>query len=270
VGPFAHEWREADAILYSLGIGARLPGDLPFLYEHHAPDGLAVEPTFALSAVTRLLPPLVEALGLDLRALLHAAQALEVHRVPPAAGRCTVTRAITGVWDKGSAAIVDCEDQVADAEGPLATARSRWWVRGAGGFGGPGRPADDGAPPPAPQRPADWRHVVATTPEQAALHRLSGDRNPVHIDPALAREAGQPAPFLHGLCTFGLTGHALDRAAGPGRRLASLGGRFTRPVFPGQALTVEAWWTGDGARVRVHSPDGVVLDRGEAAFAEAA
>ena len=66
LGPVTHEWSERDAVLYALGIGARLPDDLPYLFERHAPTGLAVMPTFALTAVTRMLPPLVEALAIDL------------------------------------------------------------------------------------------------------------------------------------------------------------------------------------------------------------
>jgi acyl dehydratase len=272
LAPITFAWTERDAILYALGIGARLPDDLPYLYE--GPDGAGprVAPTFALAAITLALPPLVDALAIDLRALLHAAQAVDLHRVPPPDGTATVTRRVTGVWDKGRAALVDCEDTVADAGGPLATARSAWWIEGAGGFGGPRAP--DRAPPAAPSvpedRPPDHVHRFATTPEQAALHRLSGDRNPVHIDPDFARSAGQPGAFLHGLCSFGALGSALDRAAGPGRRLASLEGRFTRPVFPGATLEIAVWIAGDDHAVATVTAAGEpVLGPARATFAPA-
>jgi hypothetical protein len=111
LGPVRFAWTERDAILYALGIGARHPDDLPCLYEG-VPGGLRVEPTFALCAVTLMLAPLVDALRIDLRALLHGSQALDLHRVPAPNGACTVTRRVTGAWDKGRAAIVDCEDVV--------------------------------------------------------------------------------------------------------------------------------------------------------------
>jgi acyl dehydratase len=250
-----------------LGIGARLPEDLDFVYEGLGPR---VAAPFPLAATTLALFPLIDALGIDPRVLLHASQAIALHRVPAAAGRATVTRRITGVWDKGRAAIVDVEDAIEDGDGRLATARSAWWVEGAGGFGGERSAPEAAAPPPAipEDRAPDLRAVVATTAEQAALHRLSGDRNPVHIDPELARAAGQPRPFLHGLCTLGALGHALDKAAGDGRRLASLSGRFTRPVFPGDALVVEAWWSdgADAAAARVRVGDDVVLAAASATF----
>jgi len=248
LAPISYAWTERDTILYALGIGARLPADLDYVYEARGP---VVPATFALAAVALALPALVDALEIEVTTLLHASQAIELHRVPAAAGSGTVTRRVTGVWDKGRAALIDCEDGVADERGTLATAHSTWWVAGAGGFGGPR--ADPHAAPAAaaratPQdRAPDLRARVQTTAEQAALHRLSGDRNPVHIDPDVAVAAGQPRPFLHGLCTLGALGHALDRAAAPdGRRLRSLSGRFTRPVFPGDALELSAWWD-DGA-----------------------
>jgi acyl dehydratase len=257
VGPVRQEWAERDAILYALGIGARHPRDLELLYEGATPDGPRVAPTFALTAVTLMLPPLVEALGIDLRALLHASQGIELHRVPPARGACTVTRRVTSVWDKGRAAMVDCEDVVADDAGPLATARSSWWVEGEGGFGGPRSAPGAPAPVTRPEREPDERIVVSTTTEQAALHRLSGDLNPVHIDPAFAREAGQPRAFLHGLCTFGHLALELDRLARPSRRLASLDGRFTGVVFPGDDLAMEVWWTpGDDGAIAQVAADG--------------
>ena len=263
--PIEWSWTDRDVILYALSVGARLPGDLAYLYER---DGPVVAAPFPLVATTLALPPMVAALGIDLKALLHASQAIELRRVPAPEGRATITRTVTGVWDKGSAAIVDVEDSIEDDAdaGPLAVARSSWWVAGAGGFGGErgARPARD----PLPVGPApDLRATIPTSPEQAALHRLAGDRNPVHIDPELARAAGQPRPFLHGLCTLGALGHALDRAAGTHRRLTSLAGRFTRPVFPGDTLFAEAFHDGeDATRARVRVGDDVVLNDAVAAY----
>ena len=139
LGPVAFTWSMRDAILYSLGIGARLPEDLEFIYEGIDGAGPTVEPTFVLTAITPMLPLLVRELRIDLRCLLHASQAIVVHRPVRPAGTCRVARRITGVWDKGRAAIIDCEDRVIDGAGLVAVARSSWWVDGAGGLAARGR-----------------------------------------------------------------------------------------------------------------------------------
>lgn len=244
IAAFDYEWNDRDVILYALGIGALLPGDLELLYEN-AP--LRTAPTFALAPMAGLVMPMVAALEIELPALLHAGQELTMARPLPVQGQARVTRRVVEVVDKGRAALVVCEDAVGD----YATARSTWWIEGRGGFGGAACAAVTPPPPAIPERAPDFSAAWTTTTEQAALHRLSGDRNPVHIDPGVAATTGQPRPFLHGLCTFGALGLALDRAAGPQRRLVSLAGRFTKPVFPGDTLAFEAWDGGTVARVMV-------------------
>ncbi|WCB96277.1 hypothetical protein DSM104299_05034 [Baekduia alba] len=259
IAAFDYTWDDRDVILYALSIGARLPGDLGSLYED-AP--LRTAPTFALAGMAGLVMPTVAALEIELSALLHAGQELTVARELPVRGTARVTRRVVEVVDKGRAALVVCEDQI----GNYATARSTWWIEGAGGFGGAGggSPAASAPPVVIPERAPEFSEEWTTTTEQAALHRLNGDRNPVHIDPAVAATTGQPGPFLHGLCTFGALGLALNRAAGPDRRLVSLSGRFTKPVFPGDAVRFEAWEGGMVARASVG--DVVVLGPVGAAY----
>jgi acyl dehydratase len=83
----------------------------------------------------------------------------------------------------------------------------------------------------------------------ALIYRLSGDRNPLHIDPAVATAAGFPRPILHGLATFGVAGHAvLKTVCGyDPNRLVSFGARFSAPVFPGETIRTEIWR--DGAEI---------------------
>ena len=73
------------------------------------------------------------------------------------------------------------------------------------------------------------------------IYRLSADRNPLHIDPEVAKAAGYPQPILHGLGTFGVVGHALLRSVcdyDPAR-VRSFAGRFSAPVFPGETIRTE-------------------------------
>ncbi len=185
---------------------------------------------------------------------------------------------MTGIYDKGSGALVTIENEAADAATgePLITSRSGTFIRGEGGFGG-----DRGSSEPwdRPDRPADHEVMLETRPEQALIYRLSGDRNPLHADPAFAARGGFARPILHGLCTYGVTGRALLHAlcGSDPARFAAMSGRFTRPVLPGDSLTISIWVTDAGgeengqghgrALFQTSTRDGtVVIDRGAAHF----
>jgi acyl dehydratase len=147
---------------------------------------------------------------------------------------------------------------------PLATTRSSAFIRGEGGFGGE-RGSD--AAWERPDREPDHQVTYQTRPEQALVYRLSGDRNPLHVDPKFAARGGFDRPILHGLCTYGVTGRALLHALcdSDPARFGSMSGRFSRPVWPGEALTVSVWrQDGDGtALFQTTKDDGtVVIDRG--------
>jgi acyl dehydratase len=155
---------------------------------------------------------------------------------------------------------------VADGE-PLFTSRSGLFIRGEGGWGGDRGPSSTFA---VPDREPDHEVTYPTRVDQALTYRLSGDRNPLHSDPKFAAMAGFPRPILHGLCTYGFTGRALLHAlcGGDPARFRSMSGRFSSPVFPGEALAVRVWRGGEGeALFQTVGPDGrVVLDAGSVAF----
>ena len=263
--PAERSWDSKDALLYAVGVGAGL-GDplqeLEFTTENSEGIEQQVLPTYAvLIAQGRTSGSLGD---FDRAMLVHAEQAIELHRPLPVAGTVRTTSTVTGIYDKGSGALVVTENVAVDAATgePLATTRSSAFIRGEGGFGG------DRGPKAAwvePTDEPDHRITYQTRPEQALLYRLSGDRNPLHSDPKFAAMAGFPRPILHGLCTYGITGRALLHAiagSDPGR-FAAMSGRFSAPVFPGDALTVSIWLDGDTAAFRTTKADGtVVIDMG--------
>jgi acyl dehydratase len=257
-------------LLYALAVGAGQhdpTAELAFTTENTAGVAQVALPTFAI-VLAQFGGPQVGLTEVDLTQVLHAEQALTVYRPLPVAGSVELTSAVTDTFDKGSGALVVTTTTGTDpATGtPLFATRSSVFVRGAGGFGGERGPAVGFTPP---DRPADAVLRFRTSLNQALLYRLTGDRNPMHADPAFAAQAGFDRPILHGLATYGITVRLLlnEFCDGDPSRLSAVDGRFTKPVTPGDELVVTAWRDGDAVVFRTANGSGdVVLDRGRAEF----
>lgn len=270
--PAERSWTSADTLLYAVGVGAGL-GDplreLEFTTENSEGIEQKVLPTFGVLIAQ---PSRSRGLGdFDRAQIVHAEQAFELHRPLPVEGTARTVSTVTGMYDKGSGALVVTESTAVDAVTgePLVTTRSGVFIRGEGGFNadrGPSRPWR------RPDRPADHRVLLETLPGQALLYRLSGDRNPLHADPKFAARGGFTRPILHGLCTYGFTGRALLHAlcGSDPARFGSMSGRFSRPVLPGDTLVVSIWVpeAGEGeALFQTATGDGtVVIDHGRMTF----
>ena len=257
-------WTESDVLLYHLAVGAGMaPGDnvsgqaLRWTVEGDRlqvlPSFGIVSPTFHLTEPPRKLP----GCDIDLSQVLHGTQAIEVHGPIPTSGSATVTTRIIDVWDKGSAAVIVQEGTATAADGTdLWSTRSSMFVRGEGGWGGERGPS--AARLEVPEGDPDLDASYSTTPQQALLYRLCGDRNPLHSDPAFAKAAGFPAPILHGLCSLGIAlrmvvDGLLDGDAAAVRRVTA---RFAGVVFPGEVIRVRAWSANGDVRVEATIGDG--------------
>ncbi len=137
--PQERSWDSKDALLYAVGVGAGL-GDplqeLEFTTENSEGIEQKVLPTFGvLIAQARTGRPLGD---FDRALLVHAEQAFELHRPIPVEGAVRTTSTVTGIYDKGSGALVVSENVAVDAATgePLVTSRSSAFIRGEGGFGG--------------------------------------------------------------------------------------------------------------------------------------
>jgi acyl dehydratase len=202
--------------------------------------------------------------------LVHGEQGITLHREIPVEGELEAYGEITGIYDKGKGAVVVTESTstLVDTGEPLFTTRMSAFIRGEGGWGGDRGPA--GGANAAPERAPDHTVTVQTRSDQALLYRLSGDRNPLHSDPAFAAMGGFDRPILHGLCTYGFTGRALlhELCGSDPARFKGMDARFSSPVMPGEALTVNTWDDGDGAAIfQTCGQDGrVVIDNGRLTY----
>lgn len=270
IAPKDHDYKARDTILYALGLGyGSDPTDeqqLAFVVEQ---DLLAVPSMCNTIAHPGFWIDRPE-LEIDWVKVLHAQQAFVIHNSLPAEGRMRGHYAVLSVEDKGveKGAIMRMQKRLVDREtGSLyATVTQTLFLRGDGGQGGFGEAGM--SLPPLPEAEPDQIIDIATMPQIALIYRLSGDLNPLHASPSIARKAGFDRPILHGLCTMGLAARALITTvcdSDPGR-LSSMEVRFSKPVFPGETIRVEIYHDGNSVRFRCRAieRDIVVVDRGSA------
>lgn len=262
-----------DTILYALGLGYGADPlderELPFVFERD----LRVVPSIACVLCHPGFWLQKPEYGADWVRILHAEQAFRLHRPLPATGTLRGTYSVCSIEDKGAdkGALLHQLKELYDVNSGdhLATVRSTLFLRGNGGEGGfgdalePATALPDGAPDRVVEIPTDIR--------AALIYRLSGDWNPLHADPAIARKAGFDRPILHGLCTNGIACRAVlqEYCNNDPDRLRSMFVRFSSPVYPGETIRLEFYQGEGNVRFRAIAAErGVtVLDRCDAGFA---
>ncbi len=268
-GPFHYSDRET--MLYALGVGfGRDPvneAELPFVYE----KGLRTVPTMA--TVLAWGGSILGKSGINYLMVVHGEQRLSLHRPLPVSAEILAEDRVTGAFDKGKdkGAVLVTEKiiRLKETGEKLCTVSGTIFARGDGGFGGP----KDGAPEPhkLPERKPDLIHECDTRPDQAFIYALSGDRNPLHRDPDVAKKAGFPRPILHGLCTYGTACRAIITSVCnyDSAKITGFDARFSAPVFPGETVVTEMWVDGQivSFRARLKERDVVVINNGKCTLA---
>lgn len=264
-----------DTMLYALGLGlGRDPldeRDLRHVYEKN----LVALPTMAVVLGSPGFWMKEPDSGIDWVKVLHGEQAVQLHRPLPAAATIVGKLRITALIDKGAGrgALVVAEREVRDAASGVlyATVRQVTFARGDGGFSeveGNGPKGGD-APPPAlpaaPESDPDQSVDCETSLRAALIYRLSGDYNPLHVEPAVACAAGFARPILHGLASYGVAGLAILRecCGSDPARLKSLSLRFSSPVYPGETLRTELWLEPGRVRFRARAMGHPLLDEAQ-------
>jgi acyl dehydratase len=259
-----------DCILYALGIGfghdPMNEDELPFVYEKN----LKVLPTMGTVLGHAGFWARRADTGIDWVKVVNGEQGITLHRPLASEGTVIGKQRIVEVIDKGpgKGALVLSERAITDKTSgeTIATVTHTMFCRGDGGFGGPPRHAPE--PHPLPERKPDAVCDLATRPEAALIYRLCGDLNPLHSDPAIAKQAGYPRPIMHGLGSFGVAAHAVLKTYcnyDP-KKLASFASRFSAPVYPGETLRTEMWRDGNvvSFRSRVAERDVIAVTNGRA------
>ncbi|KAG2692881.1 hypothetical protein I3760_08G072500 [Carya illinoinensis] len=257
-----YNYTERDVVLYALGVGAcgqdAVDGDeLKYIYHENGQQFVQVLPTFAalFSLASALNGFNLPGLQYDPRLLLHGQQYIELYRPFPSSGCIHNKVSLAGLHDKGKAAIIEIETKSYEKDSGelLCINRMTGFLRGAGGFSKSSQPysyssysSNKVSSLKIPKSQPFAVFEDCTQPSQALLYRLSGDYNPLHSDPMVAKVAGFSRPILHGLCTLGFSVRAIIKCIcrGDPNLVRSISARFLLHVYPGETLITEMWLEG--------------------------
>ena len=250
--PLVYTYTERDVSLYALGIGA--PADwldqseLKYVYELST-EGFKVIPSFGViysgARIEFILSGNIAGIEFNPMMLVHGEQYLEIKKPLPTSGTIISVPTITNIFDKGSGLLMVTDTTSTDENGDvLVVTKSSMFIRGLGGFGGDrGTSEKVEIPDCAP----DVIYEEKTLDIQALIYRLSGDVNPLHVDPQMAAIGNFEKPILHGLSSFGFATRAIIKhfCDNDSDKLKSIGVRFSKHVFPADTLVTEMWKVSD-------------------------
>lgn len=200
---------------------------------------IPVPPTF----VTRFLVPFEEA-GLDTEhsQVLHGEQEYVYERPVCVGDSLTVRHRIASIRQSRGMALMTIEQLSDTADGARAiTGKATVIVRDIiPGESAAGAPSASKPPKVREGEPLPTLTKTVTQAQIDAYADVSGDHNPIHVNPEVARSVGLDGTIAHGMLSMAFAGHVLTDwlAADPGRgRLGRLRVRFSAMVRPGDTLT---------------------------------
>jgi len=256
--PIVFEYTWKDVVLYNIGVGAS-EKELAFVYEY-TPGGLKVLPSFCVVPAMKAFPYLGD--NLEWSLMLHGEQVIRLSQPLAPEGKIIQVGEVLNIYDKGKGAVyrIRINGRTVDEKDLYEAEWSIFYV-GAGGFGGDPGPKAKKTVPPEGIEPY-FRISEKVAENQAAIYRLSGDINPLHLDPEAAQRGGFDRPILHGLCTYGFATRAVvnELLGGDVSRLKEFSARFSDVVYPGDTLTTEGWKSGDGYIIQARTDRSVVLN----------
>ncbi|KAF8507781.1 peroxisomal dehydratase [Gautieria morchelliformis] len=257
-------WNKRDLLLYAVGIGAQKT-DFPFVYgTAYLDKKFSAFPTYPVVLPLKLdntdvsnFRDLVKGRGEAVPGLpvfnpdrvVHGSQFIEIIKPLPlvSGSGWTLQKRLVGIHENRSGIIVDQETVLVNGTGDAyARMFSSSFNVGAKSYERSFSKSIASAPV-AKAVPKDRKPTFVFTQtisqEQAILYRLSGDYNPLHIEPAIGMAAGFGGPILHGLASYGFVARGILTAIGSNdpNALKAFGVRFTSPVKLGDKLETSVW-----------------------------
>ncbi|NXP85428.1 DHB4 enzyme, partial [Passerina amoena] len=267
LGTNVYKYTHLEPILYALGVGmsTKDPDHLKFLFEGN--EEFCCLPSFGvIPAQTSMFDgvPSLSGLNIDLARVWKSKQNVTMCPCSILTGELRSVATVADILDKGSGAVLLIDVNTYCGKDLVCYNQFSLFFVGAGGFGGKRTSEKAKLTAVPPQRPPDAVISDVTTADQAALYRLSGDWNPLHVDPSFAALGGFKKPILHGLCTFGFAARSVLKqfANNDVNRFKAIKVRFAKPVYPGETLQTEMWKEGN----RIHFQT-KIKETGEVAIA---
>lgn len=242
---FAREvrpYQRAELVRFAQGFGAGLPGPLQQQDQRYLGDAAQALPMAAVALADGEFWQADPAAGLNWRQIVHAEEAIEVHRPLPPDGTVLVDHRVDEIYDRGperGAMMVEELALGSPAGERLVTIRVITVLKADGGFGG----SAEGAPKPVPvpaDRPPDLS-IELLTPRAADQPAFLLSTELAIASAAPGKVPGQR--MMRGLAAFGVAGRGvLGLACGndPGR-LRRLSVRYAGPLFTDETVRLELW-----------------------------
>ncbi|MGM0554768.1 MAG: SDR family NAD(P)-dependent oxidoreductase [Myxococcota bacterium] len=231
--------------------------------------GIIAPPLFTQKLLHEVLGAAItdERINADLLRLVHGEQDMHFHRPLEPWDLVAARAEIVAMEEKSTGELLQLKQWLV-CEGEVVTESvSGLFIRGDSG-GAKKKKTGGSADRETPERDIIHEESQFVASDQSLRYAdASGDHNPIHKDPDVAKSAGLPNIILHGMCTMAFAGKAVVDGVlgGDSRGLKRLKVRFAKPVLPEQTVTTRIWEEGTnelGRRVlgfEATNDDGVVV-----------
>ncbi|MFU8802513.1 MAG: SDR family NAD(P)-dependent oxidoreductase [Bradymonadaceae bacterium] len=212
--------------------------------------GIVASPIFAVKPLFAVLGDALtdKELNADMLRLVHGEQEMRFHSPLRPWDLVAPRGEIESIEEKSSGHLVNVRQWLMRDGELVVEATSGLFIKGPRN---PNRAKETTSPAPeAPiEREIVYEESQLVAPDQSLRYaEASGDHNPIHVDPNVARAAGLDNIILHGLCTMAIATKAFVNGVlgGDSTSLRRIKVRFARPVFPENTLTTRIWKESDG------------------------